>query len=295
MTYRPAIRPGAAVLRRDGGHLQVGTSPGVVITDRPGLLPFLRLIDGVRDVERLRALVPATVPELADDVERLLRELELAGVVFDASVWDFPRSPALAAEARHASLAQRDPRALAHRPGFRVALHSDAATRPLAASVERLLGECGLGSVHDPDPELLVLFGAGEPSRLVAEPPMRHGVDHLWVVVDEDRVRLGPFVRPGLTPCLGCHDRTRADWDRAWPGLVDQFGRHSAATTPSATSALTRAAAAVEIAAEVLASCDGRPLRTAGRVLVVGPDDDERADWPVGFHHGCGCALLPAA
>lgn len=295
MTYRPAIRPGAAVLRRDGSHLQIGTSPGVVLADRPGLLAFLRLIDGVRDVERLSALATATIPDLRDDVQALLRELELAGVMFDASAWQFPRSPALSSEARHASVAGLDPGALTRRGSFRVALHSDAATRPLATAVEHLLDDCGIAAVDHADPELLVLIGGGEPSRRVAESPMRRGVDHLWVVVDEDRIRLGPFVRPGLTPCLGCHDRTRADWDRAWPGLVDQFGRHSATITPGATSALVRASAAVEIAAEVLARCDRLPVRTAGHLLVVGPQHGERTAWPVSFHHGCDCALLPAA
>ena len=45
------------MLRRDADHLQVGTSPGVVIADRPGLYPFLRGLDGTRDFAALsRAL-----------------------------------------------------------------------------------------------------------------------------------------------------------------------------------------------------------------------------------------------
>lgn len=283
------------MLRRDGSHLQVGTSPGVVLADRPGLLAFMRLIDGVRDVQRLTDLATSAIPELRDDVRVLLRELELAGVVFDASAWEFPRSPALASEARHALVAGHDPGVVARRGSFRVALHHDAAAQPLAAAVERLLDDCGISTSDHSDPGLLVLIGGGEPSRRVAESAMRLGLDHLWVVVDEDRIRLGPFVRPGLTPCLGCHDHTRADWDRAWPGLVDQFGRHSATITPGATSALVRASAAIEVAAEVLAHCDRQPLRTSGRILVVGPRHEERSDWPVGFHHSCDCALLPAA
>ena len=57
VTLRPTIRPGAPLLRRDATRLQVGTSPGTVIDDWPGLRPFLRLLNGARDVDQLRRLV----------------------------------------------------------------------------------------------------------------------------------------------------------------------------------------------------------------------------------------------
>jgi hypothetical protein len=57
VSLRPTIRPGAPLLRRDATHLQVGTSPGTVIDDRPGLRSFLRLLNGARDVDQLRRLV----------------------------------------------------------------------------------------------------------------------------------------------------------------------------------------------------------------------------------------------
>ena len=72
VTLRPTIRPGAPLLRRDATHLQVGTSPGIVIDDRPGLRSFLRFLDGVRDVERLRVLARTDVPELEADVDDVL-------------------------------------------------------------------------------------------------------------------------------------------------------------------------------------------------------------------------------
>ena len=128
VTRRPTIRPGAPLLRRDSTHLQVGTSPGTVIGDRPGLRPFLRLLNGVRDVEQLRRLARTDVPEL------------------------------------------------------------------------------GIVPLDPPDPDLLLVVSCGEPPRAVFDQARRHRISHLPVVIDEERVRIGPVVIPGLTPCLTCLD-----------------------------------------------------------------------------------------
>jgi hypothetical protein len=53
--------------------------------------------------------------------------------------------------------------------------------------------------------------------------------------------------------------------------------------------------AAAEVGVEVQALAAGSRARTAGQVLAVGPGHDARTTWPVAFHHGCACALLPAA
>ena len=114
------------------------------------------------------------------------------------------------------------------------------------------------------------------------------------MVLDEDRVRVGPLVIPGLTPCLTCLDLNRTDWDHAWPALLPQLGRSPWSIPPSLPTPLAYAAAA-EVGVEVLALAGGSRPRTAGQVLAVGPAHDARATWPVAFHHGCACALLPAA
>ena len=85
MSFRPSLRPGAPLLRRDATHLQIGTSPGVVLADRPGLMGLLRLLDGVRDVDRIALLADRDVPELRADVPRLLDELRAVGAVVDAA------------------------------------------------------------------------------------------------------------------------------------------------------------------------------------------------------------------
>ena len=270
MTLRPTIRPGAPLLRRDATHLQVGTSPGTVIDDRPGLGPFLRLLNGARDVDQLRRLVCSEVPELDEDVDDVLRPLLACGAVVDAS-----------------RLHVRPPR-------LRVALHDDAGSRPLARAIGHALADLGIGSLDAPDPDLLLVVTCGEPPRTVFDQARRHRVSHLPVVIDEDRVRIGPVVIPGVTPCLTCLDLHRTDWDRAWPALLPQLGRSRSSLRP-VLPVPVRFTAAAEVTVEVLAIAAGSRPRTAGQVLALGPEHDARVTWPVAFHHGCACALLPAA
>ncbi|GAA3513603.1 ThiF family adenylyltransferase [Aeromicrobium panaciterrae] len=295
MSFRPALRPGAPLLRRDATSLQVGTSPGVVLADRPGLMALLRLLDGTRDVERLQAHARDTIPELDCDVPALMRELLAIGVVFDSTRWSAPRRRGLDAEARHADLSAGDPARLVRRSDLRVAFHAGAAALPVVDTAREVLSASGVRDLDATDPHLLVIATCGEPSRTVFERPTSTGLDHLVVVIDEDRVRLGPLVRPGLTPCVGCHDLHRTDWDPAWPALLPQLGRHTGVLTPPALDAVTVHAAALELAVEVLAYCDGTAGRTTGQLLAIGPRHDERSAWPLAFHHACACDLLSAA
>jgi hypothetical protein len=295
MAFRPALRPGAPLLRRDATHLQIGTSPGIVIADRPGLLDLLHLLDGARDVDRLAAVARVTIPELTAPVADVLAELRSAGVVFDAARWSRAGRRGLDAEARHTDFGGDDPARLRHRQTYGLAIHSDAGSRHLAELTQAVLTDAGVARVDADDPDLIVIASCGEPARTVFEQPVRLGLDHLSIVIDEDRIRIGPLVRPGRTPCMSCHDLHRADWDRAWPALVHQLGRHSATMTPPAVDAVTTHAAALEVAVEVLAHADGSANRTLGRCLVVGPAHDDRRTWPLAFHHACTCDLLRAA
>ena len=267
---RPTLRPGAPLLRRDAHHLQVGTSPGTVIEDRPGLRSFLMLLNGVRDVEQLRRLARSDVPELDADVDDVLNPLLACGAVVDAR-----------------SLHVR-------RPRLRVALHDDAGSRPLARAIGHVLTDLGIRTLDPPEPDLLLVVSCDEPARAVFDEAQRHLISHLPVVLDEDRVRVGPVVIPGITPCMTCLDLNRTDWDPAWPALLPQLGRSTWSVAPVLAAPLAHAAAA-EVGVEVHAVATGRRPRTAGNVLAVGPAHDARLTWPVAFHHGCACALLPAA
>lgn len=273
MAFRPALRPGAPLLRRDASHLQIGTSPGIVVADRPGLGPLLRLLDGVRDLDRVVQLASRDIPGL-DDVASILAELRAVGAIVDADAHE--------AGAR---------RLAGHAVGFVVT----AGAAPLVSATRAALVSAGLHDLTSTEPELLVIVSHGEVARSVYEQPSLLGLDHLPVVVDEDRVRIGPFVRPGRTPCVTCHDLHRSDWDPAWSAIVPQLGRRPPLVRPGAIAGLTLHAAAVEVAAEVVAALGDGPLRTAGRCLVVGPRHDQRTTWPVAFHHRCSCDLLNAA
>ncbi|QGG40558.1 hypothetical protein [Aeromicrobium yanjiei] len=270
MALRPALRPGAPLLRRDATHLQVGTSPGVILPDRPGLLSFLRLLDGARDLQRLGALVRERVPELQDDVSELVSRLMAAGAVVDTSA--------------------ADPRAT-----HELAVVGDPASGEVVGAIRSILTSAGLHRLDSTEPELLVLVSCGEPPRSAFEQASLWGIDHLPVVIDEDRVRIGPLVTPGRTPGLCCHDLHRADFDPAWPALLHQLGRAAGGASAAGLRATTAHAAAVEVAAATLDHLDGaRPL-TVGCCLLVGPRHDERTQRPVPFHPRCTCDLLGAA
>ena len=62
---------------------------------------------------------------------------------------------------------------------------------------------------------------------------LRRDIPHLPVVIADTAVTLGPFVEPGIGPCLYCLLRTRTETDPAWPAIASQlWGSHSAAETP---------------------------------------------------------------
>lgn len=262
------------MLRRDARHLQIGTSPGIVIDDRPGLLALLRLLDGARDVPALQQLADDQIPDLTAPVAAVLAELHALGAIVDG----IPRVGA-------------SRRRTAHTAGFDIA----PGTLGLASATRAVLASGGLRQLSSTEPDLLIITSYGEASRTVFERAVLLGREHLPVVIDEDRVRIGPFVRPGQTPCVGCHDLHRTDWDPAWPALLLQLGRSATLLGPPALDPLVLHAAAVEIAAEVFAHADGALPRTAARCLVVGPAHGQRTMWPIGFHPRCTCDLLIAA
>jgi len=177
-----------------------------------------------------------------------------------------------------------------------VSLIHDVGTSALAAIVETVLAHSGIGTASSDDVDLTVMLSLGESARGTFATASRYRLDHLPVVIDEERIRIGPFVQPSQTPCMQCYDRHRTDWDSAWPALATQFG-HPTHTipTPAAVCATTLYVAAAEIAANVIAHCDGHTPPTAGHLVAIGPGHDERTDWPVNFHPACGCALLHVA
>lgn len=279
MEFKPALRPGAPILRRDARRLQIGTSPGVVVADRPGLLPFLLSLDGTCGVSALTA-----DPRL--DVAGVLAELRAAGSVVDASTWH----TAHWSESRSRALGSH-PDDLRSRRDARICVVDDPGTERISEAVRRLLRSSGMRHVDAEDPQLLVAVASGEPARDLFAALTSDRLAHLVVRADENLIRVGPTVLPGATPCLACHDLHRGDWDRGWPALIPQFGRRSPHHNPPAPSALTAQAAAIEVADTVLRLVDGQA--PTGGIVTIGPHHGDRDERGLAVHPRCECALLP--
>ncbi len=262
---RPSLPPATTVVRRDVHHLQVGTDPGVLVRDRPGLVGLLRLLDGVRDVPQLAALAG---PEIAGDVPSVVTELLARGALVDA------RPPV--------------------RARLDIAVHCDAPTQRLAETVRTALHELDLAPAGRSGPRLYVHLSTGEPARSDIQPLAATGQAHLLISTAGPRVRVGPLVVPGVSPCLTCLDLGQRDEDPTWPVVVAQSEGPPIATGPAGIAPTARWAVAATVTRDVRALVSGRRPRSAGAVLRLGPDGDHEDSRPVTFHHGCGCWLLGA-
>lgn len=148
---------------------------------------------------------------------------------------------------------------------------------------------------HQVAPEHVhVLLGVGEPRRSLADPLLREAVPHLVVRLTEGRLVLGPFVLPGLTPCLRCIDARRTRDDPSWPLLVEQYARacrgDRADGVPEPVDATLAALAVAWSARELATYADGGAPVTLGctlRVSARGPDL-ERQGWQRDPSCGCG-------
>ncbi|MGH3358411.1 MAG: hypothetical protein ACRDO7_06380 [Nocardioidaceae bacterium] len=296
---RPAIRPGLGIFRRGPSQLQIGAAPGcgLVFADRPGLLEFLRLLDGDRDVATIACLARERIPALADPPEALISALEREQIVVDAEAWnaavaglrDELRSLA-AAGVRTQTARER----LAQRSQAYVEIRSDAQAAGLVTSAIDRLGEVGIEAARRASGiatvVLVVSHGSGSRSQFASLLDER--APHLAVGIDGAVVHIGPFVHPFVTPCVECADRGRAEWDPAWAAIVPQLGRPLAPLTdpePSAVSATVRSAAAAVIAEEIAAFCDELEPLTATRTVALGPRVHDRTETAVDLHPDCRC------
>lgn len=254
----PQLLPGALLLRRDAHTLQVGTSPGITVQDRPGLGRVLRLLDGSLPLSVLRRAVAREVPEFTDDLGETLTRLAAVGVV----VVPAPVPPS------------------------RVAVRHDRSTSQFASLLTAGLDASAL------EPDVEVLVSAGEPARSTFEVLLAAGVAHLPVVLDERRVRIGPFVVPGATSCLGCLDALLTSFDPAWAVLVPQFERSRLLPPALPQRLLFRAAA--ETIHQVECLLQGERPSTVGRFVSLGPGHGDLQVREVPLSPACSCGLLAA-
>lgn len=321
---RPVVRPGAAVLRRDLGHLQVGVEPGraVVLPDSPAVQRVLSRLNGVRGRD---AVVSGATDRTVDarSVTLLLDALLSAGVVVDA---DEVRRAHVPDEVAHL-LSRSDLGSATSRVRVRaeatVALRTAGSeTATVLVAVGALLVGSGIGRlVADDDVAGSVRTLAGDtrwrhtlPSRAagqdvavqVGAPVTGHDADdlvaagtpHLLVSMVDGTAAVGPFVLPGRTACGSCVDQALADRDPVWPLLVDQLrpvppsDHDTRAELPHPRSRVLEAAAASWVVRDVLAHLASDPVLTYDASLRLGDDlvDQTLHRWQP--HPGCGCRLL---
>lgn len=146
------------------------------------------------------------------------------------------------------------------------------------------------GDASPPDVVVVVEHRAADPGRV--RELVGDGVAHLSVVVREADVLVGPFVRPGLDPCLRCLDLHRADADPCWPQVVQQL---RAATAPEHEEAVLAAVAASVAAGQVLAAVDGTVPRAAATCIEIPAPDAVPRLRETAPHPSCGCGGLASA
>lgn len=303
------LRPGTHVLRRNAAELQVGLDPrsAVVLDDEPPVRATLAALrtPGVLD------------PENPDVHAATLTLLLHSGHVVDSDAL-MPLVPAAdgatpdRVRAERAALARSRgdtaDEALRDRRECDIAVR--AAGAPLAGELARdLVGLLAGAGVHGELAEddatggarrrrrrttAGVLVVVGEPHREELDAWTREGTPHVLLRLTEGEAVLGPFVRPGITPCLRCLDAHHGDLDPAWPLLVRQYASactgQRADSVPEPVDPLLAATATAWLARELVSFVDGDPpvttattIRLDARLTTL-----ESQAWAV--HPDCGCS-----
>lgn len=241
--------PGARVLMRGDGALQVGVRDPVILNDLGAdERRFLERLDAVNSVSRADQARYGTV----------LEPLAAAGLVERAP------APAVATPLR-AAINDGGPIGCSigltlARAGWAVAIDdggravqaprgtydpgSLAATRQAAAAdtIRRVLPEVDICAGHARS-DVAVIVAHGAHLIEAAVPLMARDIPHVYVTTDERGAQVGPFVVPGRGACGTCVGLARTLADPAWPLLSLQLtaGR----TLPSSTPDVAAHAAAL--------------------------------------------------
>lgn len=286
---RAALRPGVRVVRRSATELQVGLAAehAVVLPDDPAVHLLLRGLDDGR---------PPPPPDLLSPAARHACDLLLArGLVVDADAWcsmlhglDGP-----AAAARSALVAEDsdDARArLDRRSGVRVGIEGEGLS--LAAThLEALLTTAGLTVTRSGQTDVVAVLTEGEPERALLDGLVIAEQPHVPLVVCEGRVRLGPFVHPGLTACQRCLDACVAEVDPRHSLVLEQYAGVSRPLwgLPSAVPADLVALATALLARDLTRWADVLQPATWSTTIEI----DEALSLPRktwSRHAACGCS-----
>jgi hypothetical protein len=143
-------------------------------------------------------------------------------------------------------------------------------------------------------PDVVVLTPEAAPGEQIAADLARRGVPHLLARIRDGTGVIGPFVLPGRSSCLRCHELHRSDRDPAWPALSAQLAAQAPADEPCdvAMATLVAAQAVLQVLA-LLDQPEGTFPSTVDGTLEISPLDGRtrRRRWSV--HPLCGCDWQP--
>ncbi|MEZ5096746.1 MAG: hypothetical protein R2731_11880 [Nocardioides sp.] len=177
---------------------------------------------------------------------------------------------------------------LSDRRDARVAVTAPAPWR--ARLVELALGS-GLALAEPEEPATArLLVTAGEPDRDRLDEMVRAGEPHLVAAYAEGRLRLGPFVQPGITACLRCVDAHESELDRRRGLVLHQLSRGlpPPGVADPADPALLAMGLGWLVRDLVTFVEGGSPGTWSATVTLTLRDDPERVDGA--RHPHCGCA-----
>jgi bacteriocin biosynthesis cyclodehydratase domain-containing protein len=119
---------------------------------------------------------------------------------------------------------------------------------------------------------------------------LRRDIPHLPIVFGDSSVTIGPFIEPGIGPCLYCLERYRSEADPVWPTLAAQLWRRR---SHSETPLLSREVTARVGRLVVNRLTDARPGPAVSvRLDAVRGTATYREELP---HPLCGCREVPSA
>jgi molybdopterin/thiamine biosynthesis adenylyltransferase len=140
-------------------------------------------------------------------------------------------------------------------------------------------------------PDVAVLAPDDEPDRHLTDAFVRAGVPHLVVRMRDGRAILGPFVLPGESSCIRCHDLHRAARDPYWPTMLDHLLTEPEAA-PACDTVLATALAAAAVL-QVLAYVDGLVPTCVDATVEMGLPVGEQRTRTWSPHPACGCRWDP--
>lgn len=283
---RPILRPGLRVVRRDDGHLQVGTDPPhrAVLVDEPDAR---RLLDDLRG----GVVTPPTPASL-----RCLAALVEADLIVDA---DAVRAAGLGAtaaavSAAYARFGQSATDRLAARATSRVGVDACGETRESVVRLLRASGSHVTDNLADGTVRLIVRdheFARGEVDTLI-----RDGIPHLLVIGANGGFTVGPFVVPGLTACLRCVDAHLAEADPRRSIVVEQAARSTPAGGIEPRDPVLHTLALAWAAGDLIRFLEGDQPATWSASVAFGSDlVPTLRTWARHPHCGCAWDCLVAA